>query len=92
MAAEHRHHVRFVGNPSGAVRLVSMVEEQGASVEWTPPREYRGAPDIIDNVVADFIVLGSLAGLRAAIAAYRKRWPAERIEVDGEVVADEDDD
>ena len=69
----------YVGPPALASALVQMLEEEGLTVEWTRPDEQRGMSELADGVVIGLVIDGAKdvieAGVRAAVARFRKRFP-----------------
>ncbi len=53
--------------------LAQMLEEEGARVEWERPLEKRGSSEIVEAVVAQLIATGTVAGIAAALKAFRER-------------------
>jgi hypothetical protein len=66
--------------------LAQMLEEEGASVEWEPPIEERGAGEMAQDIVSQLIATGAAAGIAEAIRRFRE-WTKGK----GDVTQDDDD-
>ncbi len=64
--------VTFRGNPAYASRLVQMLEEGGATVEWKQPTEQRGISEMGQGVIVAIVANGTLVAIQAAVARFRK--------------------
>jgi hypothetical protein len=76
--------------------LAQMLEDEGASVEWEPPIEERGAAEMAQDVVSQLIAYGAAAGITEAVRRFRE-WTKGKADVteeddDAGDVTEEDDD
>jgi hypothetical protein len=76
--------------------LAQMLEDEGASVEWEPPIEERGAAEMAQDVVSQLIATGAAAGIAAALRRFRE-WTKGKADVTeedddaGDVIEEDDD-
>jgi hypothetical protein len=66
----------YRGDPGLANLFAQLLREQGVRVEFESFEEHRDTGEIIDLVVSNLITYGTIAGVKAAFAQFRKRRPA----------------
>jgi hypothetical protein len=79
--------VTYTGPASRASFLVQLLEEEGVTVDWTPPLEKKDFGSAFEAVVVGLITTGSAAAIKAAVAAFRQHQADAKVEIE-----DEDDD
>jgi len=67
--------ITYTGSAARAGALVQMLEEAGASVEWTPPVERRGIGGDAEVVALGIVASGLYDGIKAAVARFLERFP-----------------
>jgi len=73
------------GDPARASALVQMLEQQGAHVRWTPPREERGLAADVTTVVINLVSARLAAGIAAAARQFRRRFPKATVKFEGDL-------
>jgi hypothetical protein len=77
--------ISFEGGPVGRA-LVQMLAGEGVTVTrpGCPTIEYRDARDIAEGVVTTLVASGAIEAIRAGVRRVRWRFPAAKIEIEGE--------
>jgi hypothetical protein len=83
-----RHEFTYRGSPALASLFVQMLTDQGATVEWEPPYEERGAGTFITAAVVGGVVGNAAYDLvKMTAKRFLARFPRCAIVLDGEEVA-----
>lgn len=81
--------ITYRGNPSTATALVSMLHAQRVRVEVEQPTEYRNDLSALEAVALSMIANGAYEAIKAGVAEFKRRFPRERVEIEGEEPDDE---
>ena len=85
----------YRGKPPWHTALAQFLEEEGVSVQWSPPAEEegRGLGADVHQVVVSIVSTGTVAAITAAVRRFRKFGPRDKgkVEVEGEPPGEEDD-
>jgi hypothetical protein len=76
--------ITYHGSAARAGALVQMLEQEGVRVVWSPPREERSLGADVNAVVVTLVSTGTIAGITAAVARFRKWAPRAKVELEGE--------
>jgi hypothetical protein len=77
--------IRYQGDAARVSALAQMLQEEGVHVDWSPPHEERGILGAdLNEVIVRLICLGSGPAIGAAVKLYRKRFPRDKVEVEGD--------
>lgn len=68
---ETRRKITYRG--PAAYASMQMLKEDGATVEWEPPKEERGLGEMAQEVVVTLVASGTLAGIKAALERFQQR-------------------
>lgn len=82
--------ITYHGDAARCGALVQMLEQEGVTVQWTPPQERRGLGADINEVVVSLVSSGTLLAITAGVRKFRERFPRHKIEVDGEEARPDD--
>lgn len=70
------HHLTYRGGPMGARQLVSELESEGLTVEWSPPTERRDLGSAAEAVLVQLTVIGATGAavaIKRAVGRFRER-------------------
>ena len=84
-------HIRYKGPEDLVGDLTQWLENEDVIVRRVgepEPWARRDITDVVENVVADFIVLGRAAAMKDAVASFENRWTGVQIHLD--IVEDDD--
>ena len=76
--------IQYTGDPAEASILVQVLQDEGVSVEWTPPTEHQGIGADADQVIVQLTASGAIAAITAAATKFRARVKHARVDVEGE--------
>jgi hypothetical protein len=76
--------IQYTGDPAEASTLVQVLQDEGISVEWTPPKEHQGIGTDADQVIVQLTAVGGIAAITAAVTKFRARVKHARVDVEGE--------
>ena len=76
--------IQYTGDPARAGMLVQMLQDEGVSVEWTPPHERRGPGQDAVDVIVQMTAAGGIYAINAAVTKFRARVKHAQADVEGE--------
>jgi hypothetical protein len=77
--------ITFEGSRPIRRALVQMLEEEGVTVQLPGhTSEYRDARHVVEGGITTLIAAGALDAIRAGVRKVRWRFPAAKIELEGE--------
>lgn len=78
------------GSPEFASLLVHYLEQEGASVEWTPPMERRGGRPT-EQVVVQIVAWGTIEMMRVAVRKFLEKFPRAKVRIEDDDEREDDD-
>jgi hypothetical protein len=76
--------IRYRGPAARAGALVTALEREGVSVDWTPPQEQRGVGADATAVALSLVASGAYDAIKAAVAKMREWMPRTEIIIENE--------
>jgi hypothetical protein len=77
------HQLVYTGPAAFASALVQMLQEQGVTVDWTPPEERRGLGHDAHDIVVNLVATGVWVSVFKGVSVFRDRFKGRgRVDVD----------
>jgi hypothetical protein len=77
--------VRYEGPPTRVSMLAQMLEEEGVTVDYEPPPEYRDVTAIAATVVISLVCSGLYDGIKAGVNKARQKFGDHaKVTIEGE--------